>query len=64
MATKKDASQTAEKTAFKVLENLHHDGDAYTLGDKIELTAEEAAPLLASGVVAKAGKPAADKPAE
>lgn len=57
---KKDASQPAQKAAYKVLDALHHDGEAYALGDKVELTEDEAAPLLATRVVesAKATKAA------
>ena len=38
---------------YTVLGNLDHDGQRYTAGQPVLLTAADAAPLLAAGVVAE-----------
>jgi len=52
---------------FKVLEQLHHDQTAYGPDDIVELTDEQAEPLVELGVVAelpKADKKSEDKKAD
>lgn len=39
---------------YSVVRRLMHDGVMYLPGDKVELTSEQAAPLLADGVVRQA----------
>jgi membrane protein involved in colicin uptake len=50
-----------------VMSLLKHDGQVYAAGDRVELTEDQAAPLLANGTVqlvdAAADKAAADKAA-
>lgn len=38
---------------YKVLQPLSHDGESYVLGDEVELTEKQAAPLIALEVVAQ-----------
>ena len=58
-ARSRKAAETDEpKKTFEVISPLHHDQEAYAIGDQVELTEAEAAPLLGHTV-----KPAAEKPA-
>jgi len=52
---------SSPKAAFKVVGHLRFDGDAYQPGETVEMSADEAAPLVESGVleVAAPEKPAA-----
>lgn len=42
------------KTKYEVLSNLEHDGKPYGRGDTVALEDEQAAPLLAAGVIVAA----------
>jgi hypothetical protein len=46
---------------YPVLDNLHHDGEAYAPGDTVELTDEQAEPLRWLRVI---GSPLTEKPAK
>lgn len=47
MATKPTKKPAGPAATYKVLSPLEHDQDAYAVGESIELTPEQAAPLLA-----------------
>lgn len=54
MAAKKKQVSSADRgecALYKVRRKLHHDGGEYSRGETVELFADDAAPLLASGVV-------------
>ena len=36
---------------YRVLSKLHHDGETYEIGSEVELTTEQAGPLLDVGAV-------------
>lgn len=52
MATKKSAAGTQQPTATYVVQSpLDHDNDRYAAGDTVELTEEQAKPLLELRVI-------------
>lgn len=57
MATKPTKDAAAKKAPYIVISPLQHDGDSYAIGDQVELTNAEAAPLMPDTV-----KPAEAKP--
>lgn len=44
------------KSTYQVLDNLNHDNKPYKPGSSVELEPEQAAPLLAIGVIAEPEK--------
>jgi hypothetical protein len=51
MAQKNETKDTAAQKSYAVQSNLLHSRKMYRKGDVVQLTADEAAPLLQSGAV-------------
>lgn len=53
------AAPATSTTVYEVTSPLNHDGDVYAIGDQVELTEAQAAPLLGHTVQPFGSKPAA-----